>query len=124
MESFLTVRWTTRTPQIRRTIVRVDRGNNTRGQKTKVRKSDEATLRKQGLRSHDIRVRQIDHDPKDALANKTQYFRHVVGPSSAYFMRADGSIPDVSENRRGIPKRETLGVLRPQCRLPLSSSCE
>lgn len=62
-------------------------------------------LRKQGLRSGDIRVRQMDRDPKDVLANKTQYFRHVV-EVSAYFMHGDGSVPDIVWGRRGIPKRE------------------
>lgn len=62
-------------------------------------------LRKQGLRSDDIRVRQIDRDPKDIVANKTQYFRHVV-ELSAYFMRADGLVPDGVWDRHGIPKKE------------------
>lgn len=64
---------------------------------------NEPAIRKQGLRSNDIRIRQIDHDPKDALA-KDAILSARGRTVCVFYTRWRSFDPRRCLNRREIPK--------------------
>lgn len=107
MEKFANVIWRLAIIILRflRHIGGVQHATHAYEKRKKVWRFNESTTRKQGLRSDDIRVRQIDHDPKDTFGKRRNSFSTWLCRlriSHALAILRSQTVSEKWEFRRGI----------------------